>query len=372
MCSIRIAFVAALIPLSIPTGGTADLVERCAAGIEAIRSYDVTFALERFYYPKTPEGTKAGNTATVPVPIARPEVRDVLAFGLGRHMEENRGAPDRIISVIDWQTARSGSKPLSTTIARKLDGNGYLDFFNPDCWGFFLADLLRDGQSTTRMLEATSSSRGLIGFEVTHPEMTRPVRVWADPDHGHMPSIIEKHVQDEEGNVLLWKRIEVSEFAPLEDGAWVPVNGTCLSFANRGEQGRVAVTGTSLVVDVEQSSWNSISSGELFAASSLPEANYVTDSGYRQYLPPAGLAAVERSDRMREEAAAARTLPERKFSRLVPFVASIVALVVLITVLARRARRGRQVATRGQQSFASIHSGPRGATSGSCMAIETL
>ena len=213
-----------------------------------------------------------------------------------------------------------------------LQVDGYLDLFNPVCWGAFLADLLRDKKSTIHMLDTSSSPKGLIGFEVKHPQMRGPVRVWADTDHGYMPSTIEIFIVDKNGRAALWNRIHVEEFIQIGDGAWAPVRGTYEAPEGTGLNTGVCYAGASLVVNVKQSSWNSINSGKLFTAASMPEVNYVMpDNGYKMCLPPSTLAAIKQADQSVKDSVA-QALTQGKSSRLLLLTVSVLT-ILLIAVL---------------------------------------
>jgi hypothetical protein len=251
-------------PIAAPAKA-ANIAERCAEGILKIRSYDVTYSLGTLNYPNPTEPDKP-NVPTRDNTIENK--RDVLAFGLGRRFEDFHGTDLQITTVMDWKTAslRENLSPAvkvaaALTMLGGGGGNSYLDYFNPNCSGFFLADLLRDSKLTIHMLDSSPPAKGLVGFEVEHPQVREPVRVWADPEHGYMPSIIESYFINKNDQRELDERTQVQEFIKIGDDTWVPIKGINDILLASGLNTGKPYTAILLVVNLGQSSWNSINSG---------------------------------------------------------------------------------------------------------------
>lgn len=307
---VRIAFLISLfVVLAVPpvVAETNNAVDLCVQAIEKIRSYDVTFALECLDYPNSADGDNS------PSRTGPYHTRDAFASGLGRRVEQFLDTPIHSISVMDWQTANSDpdKRPASTAISYALDGNGYLDFVNPNCWGFFLVDLLRDKQSRIQRLDPPSNAKHLIGFEVTHPQMMMPVRVWADPPHGYMPAIIEKYVLDNSKKRRLFGIARVQEFRDVGGGVWVPVKCTHALMSGVKLKSGKPYAGTSLTIDVKKYSWNSITSGDLFDANNI-HMNHVRNDGYKQSLSAVALEMAKQTDKIAEDIKSASPPPRKK------------------------------------------------------------
>jgi hypothetical protein len=77
------------------------------------------------------------------------------------------------------------------------------------------------------------------------------VRVWADPHHGYMPSLIEKYILNEHGKPELWGRTRIQEFVAIGDDAWAPVRATFELIGRVGLNTGKGYIGTSLLVDIK-------------------------------------------------------------------------------------------------------------------------
>jgi hypothetical protein len=322
---------------SVSTAKAANIVERCAEGILKIRSYDVTYSLQTLNYPNPTEPEKP-NVPTRDNTIENK--RDVLAFGLGRRFEDFHGTDLQITTVMDWKTAsfRENLSP-AVKVAAALSmlgggyGDSYLDFFNPNCSGFFLADLLRDSKSTIHMLDSSPPKKGLIGFEVEHPQVREPVRVWADSEHGYMPAIIETYFVNKNGQRELDDRTQVQEFIKVGDETWVPIKGIHDILLASGLNTGKPYTAILLVVNLGQSSWNSINSGTLFTEASMPPVNNNPNrDGFKRHYPPATLAIIDQAMK-RYNDAVAKALSEGKPSRFGMFFVSSLLVLVLLTAI---------------------------------------
>lgn len=336
---LHVTLVVTLVVHVASSGRGADLGERCAQAISGVRSYDVTFALDHVYYPNPANQDESD----LPVTTVTTNNRDVLAFGLGRRVEGFVGTDEHHIEIIDWESAGRRGR-LSAHIANAPAGHGYLDFINPNCEGIFLADLLRNERSSIQMLDGTSSPKGLPGLVVEHPDVRRPIRVWMDPDRGNMPSVIEVDMVDEEGQSRLYSRTRMTEFRRVDDAIWVPVKGVYEFIGGAEPNSGDGYSGTSLVVDTEQSSWNSIGSGELFSAASLPEVNRVTGDGHKGRYGPQLLSALQEADRSwRDDMAKLRSkgtmgTKEAGVSRWLLSAGGVLVLLVLFWGIRRGSR----------------------------------
>jgi hypothetical protein len=309
-----------------------DCVRLSAEGIAKIRSYDVLYGWANVTFPEAE--TERAETQRA---LSALKHRDVFAFGVGRRYEQNRGTDNPTISVIDWQTAASDGKPAQRIGTLGLGGTSYLDYVNPVSSGLFLSDLLADTTATIRPLDAASAAERLIGFEVRCRRARGPLRVWVDPGHGYMPSIIDEYIR-EAGRTRLYSRTRVKEFLQVGNGVWAPIKGTYENVPPEGlAPSHLAIL---LAVDVQKSSWNSIKSAVLFTEASMPPVNFVNHSGYKQHLPPSLLEVFTETRRL-EEAERARLVPEGTRSRLLLLLGinAIAALGLALAFWWRRMRR---------------------------------
>jgi hypothetical protein len=293
-----------LSPLSV-FGTDTNLPELCVGAISRVKSYDAQITVEMLIYsPSNTPGKKAP-----------PEVeftmtnRDVFAVGFGRRVETFIGMESQHnVGVIDWKTAvdleqkEVNSKPFLTA----KPGYTYHDYFNPEAGvnggetGVFLADLLTDKKSEIHTLENIQAGERYPGFELNHPGLNGPIRIWVDSAHGQMPAKIEWFAR-RSGQTSLTTKLEVEKFIEVEKGTWVPGTATLTSFVPWGPAKGQAIFGFSMNVAAEHSRWNCIDSGQLFTAQSVPEMNH-QEKGWRFHYPPAVLAAIEASDRSESHA----------------------------------------------------------------------
>ena len=87
------------------------------------------------------------------------------------------------------------------------------------------------------------------------------------------------NVPDVDHSLGLIDLMQVEQFIQIDKDIWVPAKAISYNVASSGE----------MKLDENRSSFNSITSGELFSGKSLPEVNR-EDDGWKQYLPPAELA----------------------------------------------------------------------------------
>jgi len=314
-----------VVPVSSYASDAKALVDRYEQAVQAIQSYDVLFNVDLLRYPSAKNVEDKDN---LPTTLLRRTTRDVFAAKRGRRFEQNVNCEkEHSISVIDWATAVSAAKPLSTVLSYLGDGFTYSSYYNPDCEGRFLAELLRAPDARLRVLGGAHQ----VGIEVDSDKLRGPIRVWLDADHGYMPKAIEKYVRVD-GKVPLLCRTVLDEFTRQDKNVWVPVKGaynlTLLVGPARGRNHK----GRAMTVDVESSTWNSIASSDLFAAKSLPSVNHERD-GWKEFLPDGLLAAYKVADRIRNRMhrnIGAQLLRSR---HLVVFVGVIILAVLLMLIL---------------------------------------
>ena len=349
---LRALLVIALSMLSVSIARAENAAERCAEAIAKIRSYDVAYSVEDVMYLDAVQAAKAHLPTRVHSNTLNK--RDVMAFGLGRRFEDFVGTNRQVITIFDWTSASAGKLvPCRKGFCSDYEHRGrswqwLSGLFQSQLLGVFPGGPGGDKNSVIHMLDASSSPKGLIGFEVKNPQVPAAVRAWADPDRGYMPSIIEHDTVTKQGRIILRDRIRVTEFTQAGDGVWVPIKGTYDDLVAVSLAPGTAYPGTSLVVNVKQSSWNSIDSGTLFAEASMPAPNNnVQQEGFKRHFPPNTLAEIKKAERAYNDGAM-QFLSQGKSSRFGLFFAiNVLALILLAVIFVwRRNRRRHRAATR--------------------------
>lgn len=169
--------------------------------IEAIASYDVFMTSSQV----APDGS--GGIISIPVGT----VRDVLSMGHGRRVERRYDSVvGASISVIDWKTAKAYKNGSIAIGLSYSDGCDYFRYFNPNCRGLLLTELLRDSATRRTVLAKDASRPGLFGLQLENEYLLGPIKVWIDPKRGDMPAIIETYL-GLKGRALPLARIEVAK-----------------------------------------------------------------------------------------------------------------------------------------------------------------
>jgi hypothetical protein len=326
----------ALVFGSIANAQSTNVATLCADGMARIQSYNVVYALDMLNIPSPGASGKAAP------PTAEPSrrQRDAFAFGLGRRVEDFLGTAAEMISVTDWRAVTSGANPRARLLYGG-PGDGYLQLVDPICWGCSLTELLRDANSRIETLDGSSVAKGML--EVHNPELRGPIRIWADPEHGYLPSIVECYQRDAKDQTVLNERTRVTGFVRAGGSIWVPVKSVYELWAGSGRE----ISRTSLVVDVEKSSWNTITTDELFTEARMPPVNWARDA-YKVHLPPAQLEAIRTAERA-YNAAMAQVLSRGKVRRLLVYGASALVVVAVVVLLVRRRIRRTRL-RRGQMT----------------------
>jgi len=275
--------------------GTTNEIDRCVAAINSIKSYDVTFTIEHLSYPNCNNLAKPD----APVVAATDTNRDVLAVGLGRRIERGVGNNEtHTIGIIDWNTATTNGRPLAKALTFVLPGLTYYDYLNPPSGNFFLSDLLSDKHFNVTPLESDSSNSVPAGFQIGSSLSTGFIRMWPDPKYGYLPSKVEWYHEVKDGQVSLLYRMQVEKYIQGNDGTWIPAKAILTSIMPTGAAKGREVTGFSMTVDVAHSSWNSVTSDELFFAKSLPTVNSDQD-GWKYYYSPPLLSSIKAAEAIR-------------------------------------------------------------------------
>lgn len=259
--------------------------QRAAESINKIASYSVEFKAEFLTFAKTSD-----LPTTKPQIVLTEQIRDIFVFGFGRRVERNIDVDDHSIAVAIW---RRESQSPARDMTHALPGLNYFDYFNPNCDGFFLLDLLMDKLSDIKVIEDISYlDEPAPGFELSHPKLKGLLRIWVSPKNAYMPVRIEKYIKTKQGRFALLQRTEIAEFTGAEDGVRVPIRGQVTTFIPSGPNGGTKVSGFSISVDVEKSGWNTIASNKPFMPESLPEHNW-TSAGWNYYHPSDKLKALK-------------------------------------------------------------------------------
>jgi hypothetical protein len=335
-----ILFVALLLasPLS-GFGVGSELSDSCVAAMSRIKSYDAQIVVTMVTYPQTKENAPEFGFAMTN--------RDVLAIGLGRRVETYLGMePNHTIGIIDWKTAEDlkAKDPSSKPFLTAMPGYTFHDYYNPEAGihggeiGLFLADLLKDKRTEISPLPKDSTNGSFPGFEVNHPGLAGPIRVWTDPVHGQMPIKIKWFVR-RGGESFLGTELDVKNFVDVDSETWVPAKATLTTFMPSSPTGGQAVFGFSMEVEPAHSRWNCIDSGELFTAQSLPTMNH-QESGWSYCYPPAVLSAIEASDKHDDQLLKEMTR-QRSWRRV---GLAMLLLTPLLCVIIRRVLSRRKLA----------------------------
>jgi hypothetical protein len=308
-----------------------DLSGSYLQSLSRLRSFDVVSRVDILAFPDVENLKQQENT---PVVIATETNRDVFAVNLGRRIERFVG--DDILhdtGVIDWETAQSKGMHRNRALRKGLHGSTYYDYLNLEGGrtareaGGTLSDFLRDPRSSVRSVDQQPRC-----LEISHPELSGPIRVWFDHEHGYLPRVIEWYQSRRNGDIGLRARMHVEEFIQIDADLWAPFKATMMSMAPSGSTAGRANQGFSMTVVPEQSCWNCINTGELFHPDSLPTVNH-EDRGWKFYYPPAVLPGVKAAAENR-----------RKLRSRINSTGSIAVFVFLILlplapIIAARARR---------------------------------
>ena len=299
-----------------------ELARQCVKAINAITSYDVKMKITNIAYPAAYDTVKPNE----PLETMTLMHRDVLAWGYGRRAERNLNDLEEHVAVKAWDDAMKGRKGLAIEISY-TDGQDYFTYFNQNCFGLLLSQLLED--TRTSVDEIKPDDNQLRGFELVHPNLQAPVRVWVDPVYGYLPATIEKDAISD-GKAVLHTRSHVDEFVQVADTVWVPLRGSYTQFSRAGPSTGRAVNAYSMSVLREESSWNAISSGELFATANMPEVNHEL-LGWKEHLPPAALLAMGFRDRL--------VITDGKSGTLLIVVNVLIVIGLIAFILVKKQRR---------------------------------
>lgn len=307
----------ALLPTEVPANEPAELAERCLHAIDRVRSYDVTMEVTTLVYP----AASNLNAENEPLKAATRLIRDVLAQEHGRRVEVSVDDEEaHSIAVKSWNVATTGPNGMAHGLSYAIDSD-YFKYYNQNCSGFLVSELLKKPETTIRMVEH-STNKDELGIELAHRKLHGPVRIWMDANHGYIPTTIEKYTLVN-GKQFLHTRSHVTRFHQVSDSVWVPVEGISEQFFNGpGPLAGRTVLGDSMKVLVERSSWNAIESGELFSTSNMPPVN-AEQMDWKVHNPPAIEKAVKAAE-------AAKAAAIKAHPTTVPIVRNRSALIILL------------------------------------------
>jgi len=259
--------------------------------IHKIQSFDVTISVSDWNI--TISDYERGTNSHSPKIIVVETNRDAFAIGFGRRVERNWNGKPLETSVIDWKTAVSLHEPLADVLL-SASGADYLTYINPHMGqeGCFLTDALNTNSVVISALDTSPTDSKMIGFQLEFPKQERfqnVFRIWLDSEHGYMLAKFERLVRgvpDVDHSLGLIDLMQVEQFIQIDKDIWVPAKAISYNVTSSGE----------MKLDENRSSYNSITSGELFSGKSLPEVNH-EDDGWKQYLPPAELAKAAAFDK---------------------------------------------------------------------------
>ena len=179
------------------------------------------------------------------------------------------------------------------------------------------------------------------GWMSKTPRARTWVRVWADPQHGDMPSVVETSlISNTTHKPIPDYRITVTAFARVADGTWVPISGVYESVVGLPPGKKSWGGGFQIVVDPKASSWNSISRARCPRAGSLPSVSGQAPNSFTYYVAPATLTQLVKAER-EVEARHAESTPQSR-SRLVFIIINVLLLLVLAALFVWRLRRRRR------------------------------
>jgi len=254
-----------------------DTVGLFLRSIQKLKSFDATMSVEDWDL-KVSDYEKGTNGLHHKV-VAVETNRDVFSAGIGRRVERTWNGKPLGIGVIEWKTAVAVGQPLAYVLSQS--NAGFWEYVNPLMGqeGCFLADALTTNTVTIGPLQMPDDSRR-PGFELDFPKhetFQNVFRIWLDPEHGYMITRFERLVRSvpDDGKLNLIEEEQVEQFIPIKGDVWIPAIAVSYNVASSRR----------MLLDQSRSSFNSISSGQLFSEKSLPKVNRKED-GWKEYLPP--------------------------------------------------------------------------------------
>lgn len=259
-----------------------EAIIRFQKAINDIKSFDATIVVKRFDY---------SDDAKSPRMLGIETNRDVFATGLGRRFERNCEDGPQGIGVIDWKTAKSTGLSLEAAFQITDPTLTYLNYINPSPnYGQYLTDILDRSKYDISPIEVVTNS-SLMGFQIENPQATYNIlRIWLDSNHGYMLKQMDWCIKSAKSEPELIDRLEVDHFISVSNTMWVPDQATINHYL-RGHLWR----GNSMQLDDALSSFNTISSDQLFIGKSLQRVNY-EKRGWKWDYPSTVLSSLKTFD----------------------------------------------------------------------------
>lgn len=329
-CRPLMGLLAILALIQLPVSGgidDKDAIVQVQKAINEVKSFDATIVVKIFDY---------SNNVKSPRMVGVETNRDVYATGLGRRFERiSKGVPQGV-GVIDWKAAKSTGLSLEAALEITTPSLTYLQYINPaPANGLFLTDIL-DGAKYKiiplgEVIDYTNTS--LNGFQIENPHATYNIlRIWLDSNHGYMVKQMDWLIKSTNGNPELCYRLEVRGFTNVSDSVWVPQQATM----NQYLDGRLWL-GYSMKLEDTRSTFNTITSDELFVPKSLQQVNY-ENKGWKWDYPPNILAS------RREFDMAVRSLTDNGRSKHIKWIVigalTLLSVVFLTAVIKHRPWKG--------------------------------
>jgi hypothetical protein len=198
-----------------------------------------------------------------------------------------------------------------------------------------LTDLLSDTRSIIVPIAANVAETNLCGFAVTNPKLRFHIRLWLDANHNYLPARIEFFSLIKDNQYVLTEKMKVDEYSALGGGLWLPTKASYEQVVPVGDYvGRVNFS-QAIQVDLNNSYWNSIQDGKLFARGSI-NANY-TNRGWRYEYMPEELAI------KKQVLMAAEASPRPPSRILVLILLALTVLPLLIVFISKTHENKRRV-----------------------------
>jgi len=285
---LAVSLAVGLLMAGIARAETSDVVNSYIGAVNRIKSYDVTYTSEMLDIDSAWDGK---DDEALSVDLTQTN-REVFASDLGWRDERYVGDKDaHTIAVLDWKTW-SQKVEAHLVLARGL---GYSTWFNPALKGMYLKDWLTNQQTALELIPQKTDN-GLRGLKVSNPNLPfHYIQIWLDSQHGYLPQRIDYFLFNKSKKMaMLSERVEIRNFFRIEEGTWAPSKIMRLVELPSGK----VASGTRVILNLEDSKFNTALPRDLFLAAKLPEVNMKEDGGWECYYPPALLPSVKQAAAM--------------------------------------------------------------------------
>lgn len=270
-------------------------IKRYVDGIKSIHSFDVTLTIETLSF--------SGSTSLPPTVLNTETNREMFAYGQGTRYERSLGISDRSIQVKDWKTITGEIRKKPTSIAEPFfaalihGGGSYLYYLNPaQYYQCFLTDMLSDGEADISLFQDTSNTN-LVCFKIeNHPNLKGHwLLMRLNPRHNYALAKLEMYCYSTNNQTARLAETIIDEDIRLKDGLWMPAGARFITYSSN-----IPCGGERLVINPKFSTFNTITSDELFSPKSLPAVNWKEDN-WSFYYTPKALAAIKEADKVRQK-----------------------------------------------------------------------